>query len=169
MTEAELDAWLHKPGVPKFARAAQSARFEAVDAAREDFLRGRKAAADLATSQWTTQEWVRFLEGMPETVEPEKLVELDEAFKFTNTPNGEIAQRWYPLTVRSGYFEARPAIADFLRRIGRRKLIMPTYEALAATKEGREFARKVFAEARPGYHPITSGLVEAALADPKPR
>ena len=30
-------------------------------------------------------------------------------------------------------------------------------------------ARKVFAEARPGYHPITSGSVEAALADPKPR
>jgi aminopeptidase N len=166
VTEAELDAWLNKPGIPKFATAAKSARFDAVDKAREDFLRRRKAAADLATSAWTTQEWVRFLEGMPESVEPEQLVELDGAFKFTNTPNGEIAQRWYPLTVRSGYFEARPAIADFLRRIGRRKLVMPTYEALAATKEGREFARKVFAEARPGYHPITSASVEAALADP---
>jgi leukotriene-A4 hydrolase len=71
--------------------------------------------------------------------------------------------------VRSGYFEARPAIADFLKRIGRRKLIMPTYEALAATQEGRDFARKVFAEARPGYHPITTSAVEAALADPTPK
>ena len=169
VTEAELDAWLNKPGIPKFATAAKSARFDAVDSARQDFLRGRKAANELATSAWTTQEWVRFLEGMPETVEPEKLVELDGAFAFTNTPNGEIAQRWYPLTVRSDYFEARPAIADFLRRIGRRKLIMPTYEALAASKEGREFARKVYAEAKPGYHPITRTSVEAALADPKTR
>jgi aminopeptidase N len=166
VTEAELDAWLNKPGIPKFATAAKSERFDAVDKAREDFLRRRKAPADLPTSAWTTQEWVRFLEGMPDTVAPEQLVELDDAFRFTNTPNGEIAQRWYPLTVRSGYFETRPAIADFLRRIGRRKLVMPTYEALAATREGREFARKVFAEAKPGYHPITSASVETALAEP---
>jgi leukotriene-A4 hydrolase len=167
VNEEELDAWLNKPGIPKFAQAARSARFDTVDQAREDFLRGRKAAGELATSNWTTQEWVRFVEGMPETVNPEQLVELDNAFHFTNTPNGEIAQRWYPLTVRSGYFEARPAIAQFLGRIGRRKLIMPTYEALAASKEGREFARKVYAEAKPGYHPITRATVEAALADPK--
>ena len=44
---------------------------------------------------------------------------------------------------------------------------MPVYEALAASKEGREFARQVFAQARPGYHPITTASVEAALADRK--
>ncbi len=166
VTEAELDAWLNKPGIPKFAQAAKSQRFDAVDAARTSFLGGRKAANELLTAAWTTQEWVRFLEGMPETLKPEQLIELDNQFKFTNTPNGEIAQRWYPLTVRSDYFEARPAIADFLKRIGRRKLVMPTYEALAATTEGREFARKVFAEARVGYHPITTASVETALAEP---
>jgi leukotriene-A4 hydrolase len=169
VTEAELDAWLNQPGIPAFAQAAKSARFDAVDAAREQWLQGRKAANQLQTAEWTTQEWVRFLEAMPETVTGEQLVELDRAFRFTGTGNGEIAQRWYPLAVRSGYFEARPAIADFLKRIGRRKLIMPTYEALAATQEGRDFARKVFAEARPGYHPITTSAVEAALADPTPK
>lgn len=168
VTEAELRAWLHEPGIPAFAQEAKSVRFDAVDAARASWLQSRKAANELLTATWTTQEWVRFLEGMPETLQPEQLIELDNAFQFTSTVNGEIAQRWYPLAVRSGYFEARPAIADFLKRIGRRKLIMPTYEALSVTEEGREFARKVFAEAKPGYHPITTASVEAALADPKP-
>jgi leukotriene-A4 hydrolase len=167
VTEKELRAWLYEPGIPKFAQAAKSERFDAVDAARASWLQSRKAANELITASWTTQEWVRFIEGMPETLEPEQLVELDTVFRFTGTGNGEIAQRWYPLAVRSDYFEARPAIAEFLKRIGRRKLIMPTYEALAKTPEGREFARKVFAEAKPGYHPITTGAVEAALADPK--
>jgi hypothetical protein len=167
VTEKELDAWLNQPGIPKFASAARSARFDAVDAARKSWLDRRKAASELITASWTTQEWVRFLEGMPPTLDAEQLVELDGVFRFTGTGNGEIAQRWYPLAVRSGYFEARPAIAQFLQRIGRRKLIMPTYEALAATADGREFARKVFAEARPGYHPITTASVEAALADKK--
>lgn len=71
--------------------------------------------------------------------------------------------RWFPLVERSGYFEARPAMAEFLQRIGRRKLIMPVYEALTASREGREFARQVFAQARPGYHPITAASVEAVL------
>ena len=74
----------------------------------------------------------------------------------------------YPLTVRSEYFEAHPSIAQFLRKIGRRKLIMPTYEALAATPDGHAFATQVFAMARPGYHPITTGSVEKTIAEAKP-
>jgi hypothetical protein len=52
----------------------------------------------------------------------------------------------------------------FLRKIGRRKLVMPTYEALARSEEGLAFATQIFAMARPGYHPITSASVEALLA-----
>ena len=89
-------------------------------------------------------------------------------YSAKNTANAEIAQRWYPMTVRTGYLQARPAIEAFLTKIGRRKLIMPTYEELAKTPEGREFGLQVFAKARPGYHPITTGSVEQVLAEPAP-
>jgi hypothetical protein len=111
---------------------------------------------------------VHFLEGLPETLKPEQLKQLDDAYHFTGTPNGEIAQRWYPLTVRSGYADARPAIAAFLERIGRRKLIMPIYEELVKTPDGLAFARDVFAKAKPGYHPITTGSVQATIDKAKP-
>ena len=96
------------------------------------------------------------------------MTELDAAFRFTGTPNPEIAQRWYPLTVRSGYTDARPDIEKFLTAIGRRKLIMPIYAELAKTDDGRAFAAKVFEKARPGYHPITTGSVADALKTPEP-
>jgi hypothetical protein len=162
ISEPELDAWLFEPGVPEFAVAATSQRFAAVDLARTAFLQ-QSAAADLETAEWTTQEWLYFLEGLPPVLDGPVLVALDQAFRFTGTSNGEIAMRWYPLAERSGYFEARPAMADFLKGIGRRKLIMPVYTALAASPEGLEFARAVFTEARPGYHPITAASVAAAL------
>ena len=92
---------------------------------------------------------------------------LRSAYGFTGTPNGEIAQRWYPLAVRSGYSQANEAIAAFLQKIGRRKLIMPTYEALVKTPEGLKLAEDTFAKARPGYHPITTGSVEAVIAKAK--
>jgi hypothetical protein len=168
VTQEEFDTWLYEPGVPSIAPATASPALASVDRARQAFLKDGTVPSSHLTGRWVTQEWVHFLGGMPEKLAPEQLAALDAAFKFTGTPNGEIAQRWYPLTVRSGYLEARPAIAEFLQRIGRRKLIMPTYAALAATDDGRAFAREVFAKARPGYHPITTGSVEAALADPAP-
>lgn len=167
VSDKELDAWLYQPGIPASAVATVSARFDAVDAALKRWRSGKVAASELDTSAWVTQEWVRFLESMPAKLSNEKLVELDAAFGFTQSQNGEILMRWFPLTVRSDYFEARPAMAEFLQRVGRRKLILPIYEALVASREGREFAQQVFDKARPGYHPITTASVEAILAGKK--
>ncbi len=165
VSEKEVDEWLYGSGVPSNAPVTTSPRFDAVDAARKQWLDGALAAEDITTTGWITQEWVRFIEGLPETLDAARMSELDQVFRFTASHNAEILQRWFPLTVRSGYFEARPAIAEFLKRIGRRKLIMPTYGALVKTDEGRQFARQVFEQARPGYHPITTGSVEAMLAE----
>ncbi|HEV2606799.1 MAG TPA: M1 family metallopeptidase [Xanthomonadaceae bacterium] len=168
VTDAELHEWLYEPGIPAFAMRAASERFNAVDAARKAWLdSGTLPAAD-ATGKWMTQEWVRFLEGMPDKLTAGQSAALDKAYHFSGTPNGEIAQRWYPLAVRSGDMDARPGMAAFLQQIGRRKLIMPTYEALAKTQEGLAFAKDVFTKAKPGYHPITATSVEDLLGKAKP-
>ncbi|GGZ70271.1 aminopeptidase [Lysobacter xinjiangensis] len=169
VTQAEFDAWLYEPGIPSTAPQLSSPRFDAVDAARKAWLDGGALPANTLTSKWSTQEWVHFIEGMPETLPTERLAALDAAYRFTGTSNGEIAQRWYPLAVRSGYTQANEAIGEFLARIGRRKLIMPTYGALVQTPQGLAFAEQVYAKAKPGYHPITSGSVEQVIADAKAR
>ena len=168
VTDAELHAWLHEPGVPAFAKAAHSERFDAVDAARKAWLDSATLPTSDATGKWSTQEWVHFLEGMPETLTADQIGALDKDYHFSSTPNGEIAMRWYPLAARNGYTAARPGMAAFLQRIGRMKLIMPTYAALAKTQEGLAFAKDVFTKARPGYHPITAGAVDALLTKAKP-
>jgi len=168
VTEKEFNTWVYEPGIPTFAKATVSSRFTAVDAARESWLAGKLAAKKIPAQKWSTQEWTHFLGNLPKTLPVAKLKELDKAFKLTGTPNGEIAMRWYPITIRSGYANARPAIAAFLQKVGRRKLIIPSYTALTETKDGLAFARNVFASARPGYHPITIGTVESLLSKAKP-
>ncbi|WP_330969789.1 M1 family metallopeptidase [Lysobacter sp. A3-1-A15] len=167
VTRAELEQWIYEPGIPESAPEVASPRLDAVDAARKAWLDGGELPAKSATEAWTTQEWVHFVEGLPDTLSTAQLAALDAAYAFTGTANGEVAQRWYPLAVRSGYGEADAAIAVFLKRVGRRKLIMPTYEALAATPEGLALAEDVLAQARPGYHPITTGSVDAVIAKAK--
>ena len=168
VTDAEIEEWVYGPGIPANAPRAESRKFSTVDAARIAWSGSAKLPAASITDAWSTQEWVRFLEAMPETLKPEQLAQLDEAYKLTGTPNGEIAQRWYPLAERSGYLQARSEMGKFLERVGRRKLIMPTYTALAASEDGLAFAKQVFERARPGYHPITTGSVEKVIAEAKP-
>jgi aminopeptidase N len=168
VTDAELHEWLHEPGIPAFATRAASERFDAVDAARKAWLDGGVLPATSVAGKWVTQEWERFLDAMPESLTAAQAGALDQAYHFSGTPNGEIAQRWYPLTVRSGYAGARPAIAAFLQRVGRIKLILPTYSALVKSQDGLAFAKDVFEKARPGYHPITAAAVQAVLDKAKP-
>lgn len=167
VTEAELDEWIYGHGIPESAPVTLSPQFDAVDAVRTAWLDEGTLPATDVTAKWSTQEWLHFLEGMPQTLSHDQLAALDAAYKFTGTPNGEIAMRWYPLTVRSGYPEANDAIAAFLERVGRRKLIMPTYAELVKTPEGLAMAEQILAKARPGYHPITTGSVDAVIATAK--
>src|SRR5690606_31706042 len=168
VTMAELEEWLYEPGIPANAPQVQSRNFGVVDSARLAWLGSGTLPPQVITGEWSTQEWVHFLEGMPQTLSIEQLSQLDTAYRFTGTPNGELAQRWYPLAIRSGYVQAYPAIAEFVRTIGRRKLIMPTYEALVATATGLQFAREQLEAARPGYHPITTTSVERVIAQANP-
>lgn len=168
VTMADVDQWLYEPGIPAGAPRAESRQFSVVDSARLAWLGNQTLPVPVLTDEWSTQEWVHLLEGMPEDVTVEQLAQLDKAYKFTGTPNGEIAMRWYPLTVRAGYTQARPAMAEFLARVGRRKLIMPTYQALVKTTDGLQFARDVFAKAKPGYHPITTASVQALIDKAQP-
>ncbi|MEO6137538.1 MAG: M1 family metallopeptidase [Luteimonas sp.] len=164
VTAAELDAWLNQPGIPAFAQRAQSRNFGIVDAARIAWTGSDKLPPASITSAWSTQEWSHFLDGLPSTLTLEQLSALDAAYHFTGTPNGELAQRWYPLAVRSGYHAADAGMAEFAQRVGRRKLIMPIYEALVKTPEGLQVAQDIFSKARAGYHPITTASVEQILA-----
>ena len=155
VSEDELAAWMTGPGIPGFAGRASSPRFSAVDAARESWLAG---GALPETTAWTTHEWLRLLERLPDDLGADRLAELDHAFLLTGTPNGEIARRWYSLCGYAGYEAADDELAAFLTRVGRMKLVVPVYKALA--ESGRtDFAHEVFDRARPGYHPITTAAV----------
>jgi len=168
VTQAQFDEWMYEPGIPADAPQAHARRFGVVDSARLAWLGTGQLPTAVLTKAWTTQEWVHFIEGLPETLRQDQLAQLDGAYGFTGTMNGEIAQRWYPLAVRSGYTQANDAIAAFLKRIGRRKLIMPTYSALVQTEAGLALAKQVFEQAKPGYHPITTGSVQKAIDEAKP-
>ena len=163
MTLAEVRAWIDKPGVPADAKVPRSERFEVIAKARSEWLAGTRSAEALDAKSWNTQEWMYFLDGLPKKVSTKRIDALEAAYHLTGAANAEIARRWYLLAIRNDYKSARPAMAEYMTRIGRRYLVVPLYEALAKTPDGRDFARGVYAKAKPGYHPMTQASIEKVL------
>jgi len=168
VSDAEIEEWVYGPGIPVYAPQVMSQRLGIVDSARLGWRGSKQLPPPAITQDWSSQEWIHFLAGMPETLPVEDLAQLDAAYGFTGTANGEIAMRWYPLAIRSGYAPAFEAAAEFVTRVGRRKLILPVYSAMVETAAGLELARSTLERARPGYHPITTASVERIIAGAKP-
>ena len=122
-----------------------------------------KSAAKLPVADWTTQEWLYFLNGLPRDLGVKRMAELDRAFHLTASGNNEIVHSWLLLAIANDYVSAHARLRDYLVSIGRRKLIVPLYEALLETASGRAMATSIYAVARPGYHPLAQGTVDDLL------
>jgi aminopeptidase N len=162
VSRAEVNNWVFQPGLPEDAVLPVTTMFQPVDTARGAWLKGDLQAKKIGMD-WVTQQWVYFLNNMPATLLPAQLSDLDKALGFSKSPNAEIAHSWFRLAIANDYEASFPRLEEYLKTIGRRKLVTPLYEALMKTPSGAEFAKRVFAKARPGYHPQTAAEIEAVV------
>jgi leukotriene-A4 hydrolase len=163
VTGAEIDIWINDPGVPKFAVLPQSDSFTRLDTMRTEWLGGKTTVEGLGAGEWTTQEWLHFLDGFPRRVAASRLRDLDAAYKLTQTGNNEIAHSWLRIAIRNSYEPAYERLATYLQTIGRRKLIRPLYEDLMKTPAGAARAREIYRLARPNYHPIAAATIDGIV------
>ena len=155
----DVNAWIYQPGLPQDAPVPRSRSLEVVDTARDLFLAGG-SALDLRVQGWTTQHWLHFLRGLPESTSLAQMAQLDDAFDFTHSGNSEVLAQWIILSLRQGYHGADKAAERFLLNIGRRKFLKPIYQEMMKTPEGQERAREIYQRARPRYHSITQRTLD---------
>jgi leukotriene-A4 hydrolase len=143
-----LDEWIYRPGIPAAAAEPHSDAFTRVESGRP---------AD--TSKWSTHEWLHFLR----TLNSPDLARLDREFHLTDSGNSEILHQWLLMAVKANYAPAWPAVERFLCSVGRRKFLKPMYHELMKTPEGADRARRIYAKARPGYHPIAQSTIDGIV------
>ena len=164
-----LQEWIDAPGLPKAAPRAASSAFERVERAASDWLQNKLALDEIAGRKWSTHEWLRFLDVLPDKLGLERMTALDQAFNFTHSRNTEVLYRWLLMAIRNEYETAYPRLDQFLSSVGRRKFVKPLYEELMRTRTGRERVECLYRKYRATYHPITRGTIDKLLGtcDPK--
>jgi aminopeptidase N len=158
-----LDQWVYRPGLPANAAQPDPQAFAAVDAAtRTVGAGGALSAAPFQT--WSTAERIRFLNALPRRLPAARLAELDRAYGLSQSNNSEILFAWLKLAIANRFDPAVPAAERFLTTMGRRKFVAPLFQALIDQGDwGPPIARRIYARARPGYHSVTTGTVDAAF------
>jgi leukotriene-A4 hydrolase len=165
VSREQVLAWEHAPGIPADAVLPVSTILSQVDEARTAWLSGALRPKKFGLD-WTAQQWLYFLDNMPALLSAKQLESLDEAYAFTHSRNAEIEHSWLVLAIAANYQPSYARLEEYLRTIGRIKLIKPLYADLMKTPSGSEFAKRVYAKALPGYHPDTVAAIGAIVAPP---
>ncbi len=169
-----LEQWIDQPGLPSNAQAPVSTALTAVDASARAFFVEKGPASAIPWSRWSTQERQHFLAWRPtgaaasrDWLTPAQLADLETTLNLANEGNAEVLFAWLQIAVAHRYQPAVPTLERFLTTQGRRKFVLPLFTSLWAEGDwGRPIATRIYAEARPGYHPVTSGSVDDVVGVP---
>lgn len=160
----QLDRWVYQPGLPDNAVHVTSQTLAEIDTKLAAVKAGGPVSA-VRPQGWATQQWLRFLGGLPRQQTPARLKELDETLGLSASTNAYVRSAWAELAIANRYEPALPSIRAFARSVGRGLLIRPIYEALVKQGDwGKPIARSIFAEARSTYHPTLAAQVEKIVS-----
>ena len=151
-----LDQWVYQPGIPANIARADPKAFAEVDSAVKAFAAGNPPNR-AAWNGWNTDERLRFLNTLPRKLPRPRLDALEQAFSLNAVRNSEVRFAWLNLAIANRYDPAVPSIEQFVTTQGRRKFVRPLITDLANDRQwGRPIAGRLYRQARPLYHPITT-------------
>ncbi len=178
--------WIYKEGLPNNCLQINSARLNRMKDLAITYAKGidvfapkvkykfikvkgkkrrRKYIEQIKRNDFIVQEWQTFIHSLPSEISKNKLKKLDSYFGFKNSGNAEIMTDWFVLGIKNNYSELNPQIEKFLAKVGRRKYILPIYEALASEIKTKEFALNIFQKYKNNYHAVSRNSIEEIIRD----
>ena len=161
--ELKVNRWVYKAGLPSNCPKVVSKRFQKVSSSLKAWADGAFSLKEIETNDWSSHEWLYFLRQLPDTLSPERLTELDQAFGFTQSGNSEILAAWFMHAIQHNYAPAEPRVKDFLTSVGRRKFLVPIYKALIEADPSKAKAKEIYQEARANYHAVSTKTLDQLI------
>ena len=174
--------WIYKEGLPKNCLQIHSTRLDKMKVLANDFTQGKaifkvkisykkirikgkmrkkKIIERLKREDHIVQEWQTFIRALPESISKEKLKIIDVHLGFKNCGNSEIMTEWFTLALENNYTEINSEIERFLKKVGRRKYLVPIYQAM--NKVNPKLAKQIFDNSKNQYHAVSRNSIEELL------
>jgi aminopeptidase N len=175
--------WIYKEGLPKNCLQIYSPRLNKMKVLANDFAQGeeifkpkisyerirvkrkiinKKISKYIKREDHIVQEWQTFIRALPKSISKEKLKIIDVHLGFKNCGNSEIMTEWFTLALENNYTELNSDIERFLKKVGRRKYLVPIYKAM--NKVNPKLAKQIFENSKNQYHAVSRNSIEELLA-----
>jgi leukotriene-A4 hydrolase len=185
----DYQSWIYTEGLPDNCLQLHSTRLDQMEKLADDFTHNKVSFAPKITYKWKkigkrrkkikkveqikfqdhiVQEWQTFIRRLPRNLSQTKMREIDRYLRFSFSGNSELLTEWFILSANCGYASTNKAqITAFLNKVGRRKYLMPIYEALLLNKASRPMAISIFQQSKDHYHAVSRKSVEALIKETK--
>jgi leukotriene-A4 hydrolase len=174
--------WIYKEGLPKNCLQIKSVRLDKMNELANKFAQGEaifkpvityekirikgrnkknRIVNKLERKDFIVQEWQTFIRALPKSISKEKLKIIDIHLGFKNCGNSEIMTEWFTLALENNYTELNSDIERFLKKVGRRKYLVPIYKAM--NKVNPKLAKQIFENSKNQYHAVSRNSIEELL------
>ena len=176
--------WIYKEGLPKNCLQIKSVRLDKMNELANKFAQGEaifkpvityekirikgrnkknRIVNKLERKDFIVQEWQTFIRALPKSISKEKLKIIDIHLGFKNCGNSEIMTEWFTLALENNYTELNSDIERFLKKVGRRKYLVPIYKAM--NKVNPKLAKQIFENSKNQYHAVSRNSIEELLKE----
>ena len=113
-------------------------------------------------SDWNFNQWLYLLRSLDGKASLDQLKHLDGQYHFSSSGNYEITFQWLINNIRLKNEQVLPQVANFLNHVGRRKFVVPLYEALIENGF-TDKALNIYKASRANYHFVTTNTLDKLL------
>ena len=153
------NSWVYEAGLPTKVPAIGSEKFQEIDSILINW-KTTKITTGISPKLKSTNELLYFIGHLPKSLSLSEMESLDKEFRLTQSGNAEIQAAWYTVAIRNKYQAAYSKIEQFLINVGRRKFLTPLYKEMIKTQDGKVWAKKIYAQARPNYHSVAYNTID---------
>ncbi len=160
----DIDEWLYAPGYPENAPALSSSFIDDVKDRLDAYEYGTLPDSH-KIAHWKPDQIRLFLLMLPERIPVEDCRHFERIFNFKDNPDYYIMNRFYQISVQSGYRDVLPEIERMVGSDGRMMILALIFRAMVKEEWTRDKARPLFERYRERHHPTTVASIERLLKE----
>ncbi len=158
----DIDEWLYAPGYPESAPALSSSLIDDVKLRIDAYESGKLPSIHQIT-EWVSAQIRLFLLMLPEQIPVEDCRHFERIFNFKDSLDYFTTNRFYQISIQSGYEDVLPGIERMVGSGGRIAILAPNFRAMVKAEWTRDKVRPMFERHRDKHHPTTVAVIERIL------
>lgn len=149
----KAEQWIYQPDLPSNITHPVSEDFNRIEEIQKTWR--HKGIEGLSRKIKSTNEKQHFIDNLPGDLTAAEVTAIDREFNFTDGGNFVIKRQWFVQAIRHDYKAAYPSIEQFMIATSRTGSLHTLYKEMIKTSDGKAWAKRIFEQAKPGYHATT--------------